>query len=200
MPMPTADHGERASDQAPASRFQQPHQRDEQHERAADRQRSGAPCVGDLQRRRGDHHLVVRELVRRIDDEHEKDERRGDGQNIEERAHRWRHHAHHGGHAHVLAAAQRHHRTQHRQPQEQDRGQLVRPEDRLVEDIAGDHAGQQDDDLGHDESAAAASMAVPAAASSATSHFGAPAGGVKDRPGSANSECGFIFPFPVTST
>ena len=105
--------------------------------------------VGDLERRRGDHGLVVRELVRRIDDEDEKGERRRDGQNIEERPHRRRHHADHRGHAHVLAAAQRHHRTQHRQPQEQDRGQLVRPQDRLVEDITGDHAGQQDDDLRH---------------------------------------------------
>ena len=145
------DHRERTEDEAPASRFQQPHQRDQEHERAAHGKRGGAPGIGDLQGWRGDHHLVVGELVGRIDDERKKDQRRGNGQHLEERAHRRRHHAHDGGHAHVLAAAQCHHRTQHRQPKEEDRGQLVRPEKRPVEDVARHHACEQDDNLGHNE-------------------------------------------------
>jgi len=40
----------------------------------------------------------------------------------------------------MLGALQRYHRTQHRQPQEQDRGQLVAPNERVVEDEAADHA------------------------------------------------------------
>ena len=60
-------------------------------------------------------------------------------------------HADDGRHAHVLAALEGDHRTQHGEPQEQDRGQLVRPHDRLVEDVAGQDAGEQDDDLGDNE-------------------------------------------------
>ena len=55
------------------------------------------------------------------------------------------------GEAHVLAAAQRDHRAQHREPQEQDRRELVGPRQRLVEDVARDHAGEQDGDLGDDQ-------------------------------------------------
>src|SRR5450432_2759542 len=40
-------------------------------------------------------------------------------------------------HAHVLAAAERDRRAEHREPQEQDRGQFVRPDQRLVQHIAG---------------------------------------------------------------
>ena len=192
--MPTAITASAPSDEAPASRFQQPHQRDEQHERAAHRQRSGAPGVGDLQRRRGDHHLVVGELVRGIDDEHEKDQRRGNGQHIEERAHRRRHHADDGGHAHVLAAAQCHHRTQHRQPQEQDRGQLVGPEERPVEDVARDHAGEQDDDLGHDEQRRRGLDGGPDCGLERHQPLRRARLRCEDGlAGSANSECGFIF-------
>ena len=45
-------------------------------------------------------------------------------------------------------AAQRDHGAQHRQPQEQEVGQLVGPEERAVEHVARDDAGEQDDDLG----------------------------------------------------
>jgi hypothetical protein len=41
--------------------------------------------------------------------------------------------------------------AQHGEPQEQDRGQFVRPDQRPVEDVARDHAGEQDDDLGDDQ-------------------------------------------------
>ena len=47
-------------------------------------------------------------------------------------------------HAHVLAAAERDHGAEHREPEEQDGGELVRPDERLVEDVARDHAGEQD--------------------------------------------------------
>ena len=43
------------------------------------------------------------------------------------------------------------HGPQHGEPEEQDRGQLVRPDERLVKDVAGDHAGEQDADLDDDE-------------------------------------------------
>ena len=55
------------------------------------------------------------------------------------------------GHAHMLAAAEGDHRAQHRKPEKQDRGQLVRPDQRLVQHVARDHAGEQHDDLGDDQ-------------------------------------------------
>ena len=45
---------------------------------------------------------------------------------------------------HVLAPAQRYDRAGHRQPQEQDRRQLVGPSERGVQHVAGDDPGQQD--------------------------------------------------------
>ena len=74
-----------------------------------------------------------------------------DRQDVEECSRPRRAHADEGGHAHVLAAPQGHDRAQHRQPQEQDGGELVRPDERLVEDIAPDHAGEKHHDLGDDQ-------------------------------------------------
>ena len=45
-----------------------------------------------------------------------------------------------GGEAHVLAAPQRDHGAQHREPQKQQRREFVRPRQRLVEDVARDDA------------------------------------------------------------
>jgi hypothetical protein len=46
----------------------------------------------------------------------------------------------------MLAALQRHHGAEHRQPQEQDGGEFVGPDQRAMGDAA-DHAGEQHDDL-----------------------------------------------------
>ena len=51
----------------------------------------------------------------------------------------------------MLVAAERDHRAEHRQPQEQDRGQLVRPDQRMIEDVARDDAAEQNDDLGRNQ-------------------------------------------------
>ena len=146
-----ADQRERTKDETPASRFHQSQQRDKEHECTAYWKRGGAPGIGDPQSRRGDHYLVVGELVGGIDNERKKDQRRGNGQHIEERARRRRYPADDGGHAHVLAAAQCHHRTQHRQPDEENRGEFVRPEDRLVENVARHYTCEQDGHLDGDE-------------------------------------------------
>ena len=52
-------------------------------------------------------------------------------------------------HPHVLVAAQSHDGAQHRQPEEQSRCELIRPENGLMEDVAGYDAREQDDDFGH---------------------------------------------------
>ena len=50
-------------------------------------------------------------------------------------------------HSHVLAAAERDHRAEHSEPEEQDRGELVRPDERIVEYVARDHPSEQDQNL-----------------------------------------------------
>ena len=52
---------------------------------------------------------------------------------------------------HVLAAAQGDDGAEHRQPQEEDRGEFVRPHERRVEDVARHDAAEQDGDLDDDQ-------------------------------------------------
>ena len=70
---------------------------------------------------------------------------------IEISAHRGPCAGYHRRHPHVLGTAERHRRAQHRQPQEQDRRQFVRPDQRLAQSVARHHAGKQDHDLGNDQ-------------------------------------------------
>ena len=119
------------------------------HQGDPDRQGRGAPGIGDLQRRRGDRQFVAGILVgrpRRSTAEkpaprrsrrHRAAARRGGGNNADARRH-----------PHVLVAAERDHRSQHREPEKQRRGQFVRPDQRAIEDVARDDATEQNDDLG----------------------------------------------------
>jgi hypothetical protein len=51
----------------------------------------------------------------------------------------------------VFAALERNDRAQHGEPQKKDRGELIRPHDRLVKDVARQNTGEQDDNLGNDQ-------------------------------------------------
>jgi hypothetical protein len=51
----------------------------------------------------------------------------------------------------VFAALERDHRAEHCKPQEQDSGEFVRPDQRLLEKIARRNTGEQHDDFGDDE-------------------------------------------------
>ncbi|MEJ1977458.1 MAG: hypothetical protein WDN49_16515 [Acetobacteraceae bacterium] len=51
----------------------------------------------------------------------------------------------------MLAPAQRDHRAEAHQPEKQDAGQFLDPDDWAVEQVAPDHAGKQDGDLDDDE-------------------------------------------------
>ena len=129
----------------------QPQQRKQRHQADADRQRRGAPGVGDLQRRRGDEAFLVGVFVGRPGDQQQERQRRAGRDHIEIGPHRRAGAGDDRGHPHVLGAAERHRGAQHRQPQEQDRGQFVRPDQRAVQAVARHHAGEQDDDLGDDQ-------------------------------------------------
>jgi len=52
------------------------------------------------------------------------------------------------GHAHMLAPPQRNDCAEHGKPEEQDRGEFVGPDDRMMEQARAD-ADEQDDHLGH---------------------------------------------------
>ena len=129
----------------------QPQQRKQRHQGDADRQRRRPPDIGDLQRRRGDVAFLVGVFKGRPGD-HQKERQRGRGRDqIEIGAHRRLGARDHGRHPHVLGTPERHRSPQHRQPQEQDRGQFVRPDQRPVHPVARHHARKQDDDLGDDQ-------------------------------------------------
>ncbi len=51
----------------------------------------------------------------------------------------------------MLAAPQRDHRAEAHEPEEQDAGELLDPDQRMVEPVAPDHPGEQDDDFHEDE-------------------------------------------------
>jgi len=58
-----------------------------------------------------------------------------------------RKHADRRRHAHVLVAAERDDRSQHRKPQKYHGGELIRPGERAIEDVSCNHAREQDYDL-----------------------------------------------------
>ena len=136
---------------ADIARPHQPQERKQRHQADADRQRRGAPDIGDLQRRRGDEAFLVGVFVGRPGDHHQERQRGAGRDQIEIGAHRGPRAGDDRRHPHVLGAAERDRRAQHRQPQEQDRGQFVRPDQRPVQPVTRHHAGEQDDDLGDDQ-------------------------------------------------
>jgi hypothetical protein len=121
---------------------------DDDHERHADRDGRGAPGVVDLHRRGDDEAFFIRVFGGRVDHQHQESDGRGDREGVEQRAGVRLDLVDQRRHAHVLTAAQRDDRAQHGQPQEHDGGQLVRPDQRRMEDVARDHAGEEHEDFG----------------------------------------------------
>ena len=107
-----------------------------------------------LERRRADDRLAQRLLDGEGQHPDEEDDRHDPGERIEQAAQAWRRPHDEGGQAHVLASLQRDHRAEHGEPQEQDRGELVRPGERTAHQAADDTAEQhqrldQDDERCH---------------------------------------------------
>ena len=126
---------------------------EQQHQRDADRQRHGAPDVRHLEGRRHDHRLVDGVFERRVHDQGEEGETGGERQRVGERPAARAGVVDERAHAHVLDAPIGDDGAEHREPQEQDRGKLVRPGERPVEDVARDDAAEQDRGLDRDEHA-----------------------------------------------
>src|ERR1700722_18693810 len=127
----------------------QPQQRKQRHQADAYRQRRRAPEIGDLQCRRGDEAFLIGILVRRPGDQQQERQRGAGRHEIEIGAHRRPGAGDDRGHPHVLGPTKCYRRTQHRQPEKQDRSQFVRPDQRRMQPVTCDHSGEQDDDFGH---------------------------------------------------
>ena len=107
--------------------------------------RGGAPRIGDFKRRGRDRQLIDARIDRSATrSAGEMRARRPSQRCRAPRAQRLRQHADTGRHAHVLVAAERDDRAEHRQPQEQRRGKLVRPDQRPVEHVTRHDAREQD--------------------------------------------------------
>ena len=145
------DRQDRSHHGPPVARPGQPQEGKQRHQADADRQRRGTPDIGDLQRRRGDVAFLVGVFPGRPGDQNEKRQRCYRRHQIEIGAHGGLRAGDHRRHPHVLGAAECDRGAQHGKPQEQDRRQLVRPDQRLVQRIARHHAGKQDDDFGDDK-------------------------------------------------
>ena len=122
--------------------------REHRHQRYPARQRRGTPGVVQPERRRRDESFFLRILVSRPRDQQQKCQRGAGREQVERRPRRRRQAADGRGHAHMLVAAERDHRAEHRQPQEQNRGQLIRPDQRMIEDVARNDAAEQNDNFG----------------------------------------------------
>ena len=127
--------------------LEQPQECDDQDQGEADDDRQHDVRPRQAERRR----LIVRlqleeRQARRHELDHEdRDDERGD--RLQDLGHARRCPAHEDGEPDVLAAPVGDDRAEHRQPQQQDRRQLVGPDQRLAQDVAGVHFGRQDDDF-----------------------------------------------------
>ncbi len=104
-----------------------------------------------MQGRRGDRLLLLH--VGQAGDEDDADENRHQqsGKPLQKILGAGGQAADHERHAHVLGAAERDDGAEADQPEEQDFRQLVGPDQRVVQHVAPDHAGEQDADFDHDQ-------------------------------------------------
>jgi hypothetical protein len=142
-------HGDR--DVARLALQRKAQQRGDHHQRAAQRDGDGAPEIADLERRRGDHRLVLRVLPSRPHEEQQKSQRGDDADHLDQRLRLARQLGDDRRHAHVRTAPQRHHRAEHGEPKEQRRRKFVGPGQRRMEDVARHHPAEQHDDFGENQ-------------------------------------------------
>ena len=141
------DHGHgcrRRQDRAPPGALDQPEDADREHQDDPQRQGGRAPGVRDLEGRGRDGTLLQRELERRPDREGKEPDAHRQCERLEERTRGRAGNVDQRGHPHMFRPPERDDRAQHREPQEQDGRELIRPDDRAVEDVAADYADEQD--------------------------------------------------------
>ena len=125
--------------------------RGDQHQHRTDDDRARAVALADLQHRRRDLDLLVQMLPGRPDEHDQEGDDQAHAERIEPCARLRAHVLHEGRQLHVRAAAQRDARAEHREPQEEDAGELVGPRDRRMQGVAREGAAAEDEDLGQHE-------------------------------------------------
>ena len=125
----------------------QPQHGEHGHEPEPDRQGRRPPPVRNIERGSRDHDFVRRELVGRVEHQDQEGEGSGNRQDVEKGPRPRSQHSDDCGHSHVLGTLKRQHGAQHREPEKEDSGKFVRPDDRLLEQIAGGNARKEHDDL-----------------------------------------------------
>ena len=128
---------------------EQPRHRDQDHQPEPHRQGRREPRLRYLQPRHQDTCDLLDILDRGPQHDREEHKARRRRVNLQRHPPRRSHAGDQRGHAHVLAAVERHRRTDHAEPKEHGLGQFVGPDQRTVQHVARNHAQQQDDDLRH---------------------------------------------------
>ena len=123
--------------------------REGDHEAERDGQRSHGPRPA--QGRRLGEGLVLQVFIGRVQRQPQERERRADRERLGPALRARPDHRDEEGQPHVAAALHRQRAAQHGQPQEQDRGEFVGPDDRAIEHGTRDDSGQQNAHLGDDE-------------------------------------------------
>ena len=123
-----------------ASRVQDDHR---EHGREAEGDRAHPEGVRHVQRRGADEPLVARVVDGRADQRHQHRRDRHQRERMDELARPGRQHLHEQVQPQVLVAVHGNRRSSMQEPDERDRDDLVRPDDGLAEDVARDHAHQQ---------------------------------------------------------
>ena len=117
------------------------------HQCHSDRDRRGTPDVVDLERWGDDEAFLAGIVEGRMKDQRQQGERRHSRHHLEKRSRTGADITDQPRHPHVLAAVQRDHGAKHREPEKQDRRQLVGPDQRTAEDISTGDASEQNDDF-----------------------------------------------------
>ncbi len=142
---------QRGQRHAPGPLLHQTDDTDQQHQDDAGGQRGGMPGAGNFQRRRRDRYFVAREVDGGIGHEAQETDADRQRQSLEIAAPGLSRGADDGRHPHVFRASEGDDGAHHGKPDELRGGQLVRPQQGIVEHVSADHAKEQHDHLGNDQ-------------------------------------------------
>ncbi len=146
-----ADDGQREDDLFLIGYAGETQQREQHHESDPDGQRGRAPRIGDLQRGRGDVAFLIGILIGRPRDHQQERQCRAQADELKKGACGGFAFGDHRCHPHVFGAAKRDRRAEHRQPQEKDGRQFVRPDQRPAKSITRHHANEEQHHFSCDE-------------------------------------------------
>jgi hypothetical protein len=133
-------HEERDDELREAGVRGEAHQRARHHQQSTDGDRGGAKAVVNLEAGREDGPFLRDIVEGRPHDQQHEGHHDESGHGVGEAAPALRQTVDDGSEAHVLAAPQGDHRTEHGKPEKENGGELIAPGERAAEDVTRDHA------------------------------------------------------------